>query len=383
MGRLLTHLCAVSWLCNAAAGCSWQKEAQSAPVAGQLTLSREDVTRLGIVAVALHDQNIMTSYTAQGRITYNESRVSHIYSPVSGRIESILAQAGARVDVGRPLATIISPDVGVASSDLSKARADLTAARADFARQRDLAAKDAATQRDLENAQDNFERCAAEFERARKKFRLLSVKREKKPADQLYTLRAQLAGEVTARFVNPGAEVVGQYGGGSASELFTVADLQDVWVLVDVYEADLTKVRPGQRVSVRVAALPGSLFDGTVEWISNVLDPVLHTAKLRCTVNNASGLLKPDMFATLSAKTTGKTALVLPRDALVKMGETSVAFVQKPGSGALQTRFDRRPIVVDDGTDSGDSSQPVVVLHGLSRDESVVIKGAASLANML
>src|SRR4030095_2299745 len=88
--------------------------------------------------------------TASGKITFDDLRVSHVYSPVTGRVVRILAQLGDRVTKGSPLAVIESPDVGVAFSDLNKAEADLAASRREFARQTELFEAHAASQKDYE-----------------------------------------------------------------------------------------------------------------------------------------------------------------------------------------------------------------------------------------
>ncbi|RYF09787.1 MAG: efflux RND transporter periplasmic adaptor subunit, partial [Deltaproteobacteria bacterium] len=261
------------------------------------------------------------------------------------------------------------------------ARADMAAAVADYRRQRELTGKGAATQRDLENAQDTYERAKAELQRAAEKFALLSRRPGKEAVNQTYTLRAPMEGEVTARLVGPGMEIVGQYGGGIANELFVVADLRNVWVLADIYEVDLTKVHRAQSVSVRVDALPGQVFVGRVEWVSNVLDPMLHTAKMRCTVPNPKGLLKPDMYATLSTTSAGKPTLAVPRTAVVKVGDTPMVFVETQGDAPDHVVMTRRPVSVDD--DDDEANPLLAVLHGLSAGEHVVVEGAAHLAERL
>ncbi len=250
-----------------------------------------------VAPVATHPvgNEVLTS----GKISFDDLRVSHVFSPVSGRVTRILAQPGERVKKGAPLAVIESPDVGNAFADLGKADADLTAARHDLARQKELYEAHANSQKDYEAAQDNFAKAKAEMDRARQKAALF----RKGTADavtQEFTLRAPIDGEVIARNMNPGAEVQGQYSGGAAVELFTIGELDSVWVLADVFEMDLGRVRKGAPVTLKVVAYPDRVFSGTVDYISDSLDPVARTARVRCSVANPTRELKPEMYATVS-----------------------------------------------------------------------------------
>ena len=138
---------------------------------------------------------------------------------------------------------------------------------------------------------------------------------------QGYTLTSPIDGELIARAVNPGIEVQGQYGGGTAVELFTVGELDKVWVLADVYEMDIARVKVGAKVNVNVVAYPGRTFEGRVDWVSGALDPTSRTAKIRCTFDNPDRLLKPEMYATVTISVEETKALALPKGAVLRLGD--------------------------------------------------------------
>ena len=228
---------------------------------------------------------------------------------------------------GAPLAVIESPDVGNAFADLGKAEADLTAARHDLARQKELYEAHASSQKDYEAAQDNFAKAKAEMDRARQKAAMF----RKGTADavtQELTLRAPIDGEVIARNMNPGAEVQGQYAGGTAVELFTIGELDNVWVLADVFEMDLGQVHKGAPVTLKVVAYPDRVFSGTVDYISDSLDPVARTARVRCSVANPTRQLKPEMYATVSIGVAGNEVAALARTAVLHIADQTVIFVE-------------------------------------------------------
>ncbi len=362
------------------AGCHTSPDSHPSPEppSGEVWLSRKQVADSGIAVAAAGEQQVGGAVVTNGRITFDDTRVAHVFSPVTGRVVEIVAPLGARLTKGAPLAVIESPDVGAAHSDFLKAQADLTAAERELRRQRELVEAHAAAQRDLDSAQDGFDRARAELERSRQKMRTLRVP-ESATVAGTYTLRAPIAGEVIARAVNPGMEVQGQYSGGGATELYTVGELDRVWVLADVYEVDLSRVRRGAPVTVTVVSAPGKAFAGSVDWISDALDPATHTAKVRCTIDNPGRDLRAEMFATVAIGLEGHHALAVPRDAVLRLADQDVVFVEKGEAPGGLVRFERRMVTV--GDPNGVAAVPIV--SGLAAGERVVTSGAILLAGAL
>jgi cobalt-zinc-cadmium efflux system membrane fusion protein len=348
------------------------------PPAGQAWLSAQQIkdAQIAVQPVGVHP--VGGAIVTSGKVTFDDLRVSHIFSPVTGRVTQILAQPGQRVRKEQPLAVIQSPDVGTAFSDLAKAHADLDAAEKDYKRQKELFEAHAAAQKDYEASKANFDKAKAELDRAQRKAHLLA-RGGADSVTQEYQLRSLIDGEVVIRNVNPGVEVQGTYGGGQAVELFTIGELDKVWVVADVFEMDLGQVKTGAHVSVKVVAYPNKLFEGTVEWVSGSLDPNSRTAKVRISVDNRERLLKPEMYATVSISVDARKALAIPRTALLRLGDQNVVFVQvgKTPDGLL--KFERRPIAVDE--EEGGDYLPVT--HGLSDGEPIVTSGGILLLGMI
>src|SRR5262249_23584997 len=317
------------------------------------------------------------SLSVGGKVTFDDLKVTHVFSPVLGRVVKVLAQLGQRVSKGAPLAVIASPDVGNAFSDLAKAQADLDAATKEYRRQQELYEAHAAPRKDYEAAEGAYKKARAEFARAQQKVNLLRVASESDGTQQ-YTLPAPIDGRVVARSVNPGVEVQGQYSGGTAVELFTIGELDSVWVLADVPEMDVGRVQQGAPVTVRVVAYPDKTFEGRVDWISDVLDPALRTAKLRCVIPNPDYLLKPEMYATVSVGGLTQQALAIPRSAVLRLGDQAVIFVARGRTEDGRLRFERRPVRIDEQEMGG----LVPVIRGVEPGETIVIDGAIIRSGM-
>ncbi len=237
---------------------------------------------------------------ATGRLTTDDARVAHVYSPVTGRVTTVHVRQGQRVTKGDPLATIEAPDLDP-TSDVYKAQADFIAAQHDYRRQMQLFAM-GEPRRDLEEAADRLRQAKASLAIARSRVRPLYLLRIADPCPPYpctYTIRSPLAGEVLLAGAVPGAFVQGQQGGAAAPELFVIGDLASVSLLVDVDEADLARVHVGSPVILRADALPGEVFEGTIDWVSQQVDPVLRSAKARGTLANRDGHLRPEMLGTV------------------------------------------------------------------------------------
>jgi len=349
----------------------------AAPPNGEtwLTPQQAKEAKLELQQVAPHE--LANIVTLAGKVTFSDLEVSHVFSPVTGRVTGINASLGQHVVKGQPLATLDSPDVGLAKADFQKAEAEMVAAKHNFDRQKELADAHAVSQRDFESAQDDFHKAEAELNRAAQFAKILHV--DETNGSGTFLLRSPLSGEVISRSIFPGMEVQGQYGsgGGSTPELFTVGILDPILVLADVYEMDLAHVKVGDAVQVSVVAYPDRKFDGKVDWISGTLDPVSRTEKLRITLPNPTSELRPEMYATVAVSGIGQRLLAIPRAAVLHLGETTMAFKALGSAPNGKLRFSRVPITVNDDI-PGDYVQ---VTQGLADNDTVVSSGALLLTN--
>ncbi len=351
------------------AGCRRGPGVPAVPPEGQTWVSPEALARGEVRVEEVRERDLPRSIAVTGRVAFDDLRVTHVFSPVTGRITRVLAQPGQKVRKGSPLVAILSPDVGSAFSDLLKAHADLVSSDSELRRQQEIVGAHAGSQRDLEAAQDAAARARAEYERARQRASLLH-QGSVGSVTQEVTLRSFLEGEVISRAVNPGAEVQGQYSGGSPPELFTIGDIDRVWVQADVPQAEVPRVRLGAAARVRVVAYPDRVFEGKVDYVSPALDPVLRTARIRLALENPDAALKPEMYASVSIAGEPKRTVAVPRRALATISEQSFVYVQAGTRPDGRLVFDRRLVRVED--DEGDE---VPVVEGLSAGDRVVVEG--------
>jgi cobalt-zinc-cadmium efflux system membrane fusion protein len=334
-------------------------------------LDQDEVTRAGIAIDVAAEHDVNDLVVTPARVAFDENRVTHIFTPVAGQIRAVYGRLGEHVAKGFTLAVIASPDVGQATSDLHKARADLIAAEHVYERRREEWPSRATTLADLEMAQDNLRTAQAEEERAARKVALL---RAGEAVSQMYDVKSPIAGSVLARSINPGLQVQGIYNGGTSPELFTVGDLEEVWVFSALFEQQFARVHLGARAGLSVIGVDRP-FDGFVDWVSGSLDPQTRTATLRCVIENRGGWLKPEMLGTLTVSASPLRALAIPREAIVHLGGTALVFLDRGLAPDARERFERVPVRVDeDGT-----GYYVPVFEGVLPGDRVVTRGMAAI----
>ncbi len=302
-----------------------------------------------------------------GRVTFNENLTARVSSPIAGRVVALQAQAGDAVNAGDALALLDSPDLAAAVADSRKAEADEARKKLAFERAKTLYEGQVLARKDLESAQADFEQARAETRRAALRLRNLAPQGV---SDERFALRAPISGVVADRQINPGMEVRPDL----PNPLFIITNPARLWVLIDLPERDLSKVAPGQPVSVEVDAWPDERFPARIEKIGEVVDPATRRVQVRCSVANPRHKLKPEMYArvTLLADKTRK-AVRLPNTALVTEGLYSYVFVERnPGE------FERRRIAL--AVQDRDYSY---VEAGIRAGERVVVIGSVLLNSEL
>jgi cobalt-zinc-cadmium efflux system membrane fusion protein len=181
------------------------------------------------------------------------------------------------------------------------------------------------------------------------------------------------------RNLNPGTEIQGMLSSANiANELFTIGDMGEVWMLADIYEIDLGKVHKGDKVDISAVAYPGETFPGTIDFVSDVLDPVTRTARLRCTVLNPDKKLKPEMYVTAGVTLGSRPGIAIPRGAVLRLGEQSIVFVQTGKSETGVLHFSPRPVTTGSEEDGW-----IEVTHGLEAGEPVVTEGGILLSSQV
>ncbi len=343
-----------------------------------------------------------------GTVDYDETRTGVITAWMPGRLERLYVDfTGMAVRKGDHMAELYSPELISAQEELIQAFKALT---------------------DLRDDDPNVlrESTIATAQASRDKLRLLGLTPEQigeiirrgEPIDQL-TIYAPLGGIVTRKHSNQGAYVK------TGEKIYTIQDLSSVWVKLDAYESDLVWLRLGQPVTFTTRGLPGETFEGTISFISPVVNSKTRTVQVRVSADNSRGKLKPNMFVRAAVRSrvarggrvvsehlAGKhicpmhpsvvsdepgqcsicgmdleTAesrgyvsisaeeapppLVIPASAVLRTGRQSVVYVEKPAGKDGAVEYTPRRVML--GPRAGEF---YLVTEGLEEGEQVVTRGS-------
>ncbi|MGC2062513.1 MAG: efflux RND transporter periplasmic adaptor subunit, partial [Thermodesulfovibrionales bacterium] len=266
---------------------------------GVVTLSAEKQKSAGVEVKQVALENAAVPLSATAVMEMNMDRSAKISPRVAGKAVRIIASQGDRVKAGQALAYLDSVELDQTWADYIKAQGKVGLARKNFQREETLFEKKISPEKDVLKAKQELGEAEADINLAKERFRLLGVDVSQFESAKgsgnhpLIPVTTPVSGVVIEKTVTQGEMV------NSEKALFTVADLSTLWVVIDVYEKDISRLRLGTGVKVSVTAFPDKTFRGKISYIGDVVDEKTRTEKARVTIDNSSRLLKPGMFATV------------------------------------------------------------------------------------
>jgi len=298
------------------------------------------------------------------RVAYDEDVTARISVSFSGRIVALKAAPGARVKAGQALAEIDSADIGTANADLVKARADEVRKRLVMLRSKELVQGEAIAVKDWEAAEADHAQAQAETARAELRLKNLNP-HGLAVRGQRVSLASPVDGVVAERNATPALEVSPSL----TAPLFVVTDPRHLWLMIDLPEKLLGKVKLASAVRVESDAFPDEHFEGRIVQLGQVVDPNTRRVVVRARLDNPAGKLLPEMFVRASLLQDSGTGVQVPNSAIVTRGVYAFVFVET-GPGA----FERRQVqMLTRGSESS------FVGEGLRGGERVVVTGALLL----
>lgn len=325
---------------------------------------------LGGIRIGVADPVMTTALPVTGTITYDANRVTHVGARIDGRVIATNVDLGRRVGRGQILVELESAEVGRIRAEAQRASALLRIASENYDRERRLEQQGISSRKELLEAEADVRRAEADLRSARTQ---LSVLGAGHGTGGHFDVAAPFAGVVVERNVSLGQMAT------ASDTLFTLADLSRVWIELDVFERDLSRVSIGQIVTVSTDAFPTRTFPGRIVYVGDIVDPVTRTVRARVDIPNPSGALRPGMFARASIRVGGGgggvVAAAVPQAAIQEVEGKQVVFVP----GAKPGEFRAQPVQVGESMEGG----KVIILSGLAAGARVVVEGAFALRSEL
>ncbi|PYO09928.1 MAG: efflux RND transporter periplasmic adaptor subunit [Gemmatimonadetes bacterium] len=313
--------------------------------AGSVRLTTEQLRQFGVTFGTAEIRPLTAETRTTGVVTFDETRITQVAPKFGGFVEHLyINYTGQPVRRGQPLLEIYSPELVAAQQEL------LLAGQL----QRDIGRSAVpgvpGNSTDLVTA-------------AKRRFQFWDISEGQ--IDEILrtgkvrrtlTLFSPSSGVVVEKKVLQGQSIM------AGEVLYTIADLTDVWVDVQLRETDAASVRPGSAAAIEVAGLPGRAFDGRVTYVYPTLDSASRSVRAKVVVGNPGGVLKPGMYATVRLATPSRSALTVPSSAVLRTGERNVVFVEMQ-NGELMPRD------VELGRTAGDYTE---ILSGVQSGQHVV-----------
>jgi membrane fusion protein, heavy metal efflux system len=315
-----------------AAACS--NDTKAAPTKAEVTLEpgvfTVDHPELFKLA-KVETRDVPTRLTANGTVNPDVTRTIHVTSLGSGRVVDLKVRLGDSVKKDQALLVISSQDLAGATGDFRKARADEELSRKALDRAQLLYSHGALAEKDLQVAQDTEEKAKVDVETAAQRVKLLGG--DPAHPGSLIELRAPVSGTIVEQNV---AGFEGVKSLDNTPNLFTIADLSQVWVVCDVFENDLREMHLGDAAEIHLTAFPDRMFRGKVSDVSRVLDPATRAAKVRIVLPNPGGLLRPGMFAVATFRSRKlESRVVVPSTAIMRLQDKDWVF-RKESAGRFR-----------------------------------------------
>lgn len=303
--------------------------------ASGIEISSVTLNNIGVRLGEVRRQSIAREIKTVGYVSYDETKVSHVHMRAEGWIDELVTKVeGARVAKGDLLFRIYSPDIVVAQSDY-------------------LQALRGGNKELIALADERLQLLGLEA----RQVRALAKSRRVSQLVEVYAAQDGVIAELNVAekmFVTPGTSIL------------SIADLSTVWVLADIFEAQIGYLRKGLSASVKDSHDSGLQLEGDLEYVYPMIDPKTRSGKVRLRFTNPDEVLKPNMFADVIVRAEPiEDALVIPTDGLIRTG-SSTRVVAALGDGRFEPREVKIGVVTDD---------LVQVLGGLEEGEEIVVSG--------
>ena len=360
-----------------------------------VNLSPEQSRDIKITTATVKKLELPELIDLTGQVEEDPTMTTPVISLVPGRITKVNVQLGDVIRAGDILAEVRSDEVAQIESDLLKevleidaqigeTQVDLEVAKAAFDRQTLLFGEGIASRSEMERSRGEYEKTQVELRSLQtKKDANISATTERmklygvhphevqrliatKTVDNTFDVVSPRNGIVVDRQVDLAQSI------GSEDHLFVVSDLTRVWVVAQLFQRDISRVRKGLSVSMTVEGYPDKEFRGKVDYISAAIDPANRTLPVRATVMNPDLLLKPKMFGRMVVECGRCTVLAVPAEAVQRTGETDLVYVEQGARSYKEIRVETGKKV----------DNFVEIIRGLKAGDQVAVKGSLQLRGM-
>ena len=286
-GKNFLYLCTLAFVSLWLSSCTKTEEKQEEAKAFMLS----DTMMSRITLDTVKTEIVKNELTLVGKVVPDENQIIKVFPLVGGNVEDVNVELGDNVKKGQKLATIRSGEVADFERQLIQAQSDLLIAQKNLSSTEDLYESKLVPERDAITARQMVDKAKAEVNRVKEIFSIYGLGKSTN-----YTVKSPINGFIIAKNVNRGMQLRSD----NSESLFTVGQIADVWVMANVNESDIPRIKLGMTANVQTISFPDEVFKGKVDKIYNVLDPESKAMQIRIQLQNVGFKLKPEMHATVN-----------------------------------------------------------------------------------
>lgn len=249
----------------------------------------------------LRYQPVTSELSLSGKLTFNEDHVVKILPLVSGHVSDVRVSLGDYVEKGKVLAVVRSSDMANYFNEFKSSQSELGIAKKSLEVANSMHASGVTSERDLLVAESDYQKALAQYNKIHEVLQIYgSAFAKSDSAGSGFAIVAPINGFIVEKNVTIGMDLRRD----DNNTLFTISDLKDVWAIANVFETDIAKLNIGDSAVVTTLSYPNQHFNGTVERISNIVDPESKVMNVKIHLANPAYALKPGMFAHIGIRFT-------------------------------------------------------------------------------
>lgn len=306
-------------------------------------------------------------FTTSGVVKAIPSQYAEIASPFAGRITKSCVRLGQKVAPGSPIFEISSPSFFETGKAYYQAKQEMELALKSLKREKDLLRNKVGIQKELEEAEVNYELKRKDYENAEAALKVFQINPDELVLGQPLVVRSPLAGEVVTDRI-----VIGQYMKEDSEPVAVIANLNKVWVVAHVKEKDLNLIQTLDEVEIRLVAMPDQPLTGKIYHISEMLDEETRSVEVLIECDNQARLMKPAMYGTVKLSDREAEVIRIPTPAILQEEENTYVLVALGGND-----FRKQPVQTG-LTEEGKT----VIVSGLNPGDRIVSTGAFYLLDV-
>lgn len=279
-------------------------------VAANTAFCVSDTLMKSIEFETVQPRKVVHELRLTGKVSYNQDKLVKVFPLAGGFVKELTAELGDFVKKGQVLALVRSPEIAEYYNQQISAQSNLASAQKNYSIAEELYKTKSMSEREYLGAQRELKIAEGDLYRINQILDMYGAEGD----ELVYTIKAPVSGFIVNKDIALNMELRTE----NTTEVFTISDIENVWVLANVYESDISEVKEGYETEITTIAFPDKVYKGKIDKVFNLLDPESKVLKVRITLANKDHELKPDMFANVVVKySEDKEMLAIPSKAVI------------------------------------------------------------------